>query len=152
MAESHVVSGLVSKRAELAGQIEHYYDLIKQLEADTAHIDAAIKLFSPDFNLNVIRAKQFRQRSSVFKHGDALVQVLDVMREANRPIASQEIAEILAGKAKAGSLDDEDKPLGYNCAAKHVNNVLRRLEKKGTVEICGNRPGYGKGSFLWRIV
>jgi hypothetical protein len=101
MAETHVVSGLVNKRAELTGQIQHYIQLIQRLEADKAHIDATIKLFAPDFNLNAIRAKQYRQRSSVFKYGDALVQVLDVMREADRPIASQEIAEILAAKASA---------------------------------------------------
>jgi hypothetical protein len=56
------------------------------------------------------------------------------------------------GAYSAEAAEGDEKPLGYGCAAKHVNNVLRRLEKKGLVEIYGNRPGYGRGSYLWQIV
>ena len=57
MAESHVVTGLVAKRAELAGQIETCRRELEHLEADVGHLDGAIKLFAPDYKLENNRAK-----------------------------------------------------------------------------------------------
>lgn len=147
MAETHVVSGLAAKRSELTGQIEHYHTLISRLAADVAHIDAAIKLFAPDFDLRSVRSKAYRVRSSIFRYGDALVQVLDVMRAAGEPVTSSQIARTLLAK-----LGNASEGQDYNCAAKHVNNALHRLRKNSVVEICGNLPGKGKGQHLWRIV
>jgi hypothetical protein len=47
MAEPHVLTGLIAKRAELAGQIEHAQDKLRQLAIDLDHIDAAIHIFDP---------------------------------------------------------------------------------------------------------
>ncbi len=49
MAESHVVSGLVAKRAELAGQVEQCRLELERLVADMGHLDGSIKLFAPDY-------------------------------------------------------------------------------------------------------
>ncbi len=46
MAESHVVMALISKRAELAGLIEHQQKEMGRLADDLAHLDATFKLFS----------------------------------------------------------------------------------------------------------
>jgi hypothetical protein len=45
MAESHVVTALVSKRAEMAGLIEHHRKEMGRLATDLAHLDATLKLF-----------------------------------------------------------------------------------------------------------
>lgn len=145
MAESHAVSGLAAKRSELTGEIAHYQALIKRLTADVAHLDAAIKILAPEFDLRTVRAKEYRKRSSIFSHGDALVQVLDVMREAGEPITSIQIAQALL--MKHGEAEGD-----YNCAAKHVNNALHRLRKKNLAELCGVIPGKGKGTNQWRLV
>ena len=44
MAESHVVADLITKRAELAGVIEHQQKEIGRLADDLAHLDATLKL------------------------------------------------------------------------------------------------------------
>ena len=49
MAQSHVVSGLVEKRGELAGQAEHHGRELKRLAQELGHLDAAIRLFDPDY-------------------------------------------------------------------------------------------------------
>jgi hypothetical protein len=147
MAETHVVSGLAAKRSELTGQIQHYQTLIQRLTADVAHIDAALKIFAPNFDLRTVRTKAYRAKVSIFRHGDALVQVLDVMREAGEPVTSSQIAQTLLAKLGDGS-EGQD----YNCAAKHVNNALHRLRENGLVEICGNLPGKGRGQHLWKLV
>lgn len=65
MAETHVVSGLAAKRSELTGQIEHYHTLIKRLTADVTHIDAALKIFAPDFFIDGQKKAQKQQQPDI---------------------------------------------------------------------------------------
>jgi len=44
MADPHVVSGMVAKRAEMAGLIDHHRKQITGLEASLTHLDATLKL------------------------------------------------------------------------------------------------------------
>lgn len=71
MAESHVVSGLVEKRAELAGKIDHYRWEMARLVEEVGHLDATIKLFSPEYNPNSIRAITYRERNRFFTRENA---------------------------------------------------------------------------------
>ncbi len=48
MADSQVVSGLVAKRGELAGEAERHRRALDQLAEDLRHLDATIRLFAPD--------------------------------------------------------------------------------------------------------
>jgi hypothetical protein len=48
MAESHVVSALVNKRAEIAGMITRPEQQLGQFRADLVHLDATIRLFAPE--------------------------------------------------------------------------------------------------------
>jgi hypothetical protein len=48
MAASHVVTALVTKRAEMAGLIEHHRKEMGRLAVDLAYLDATLKLFSPE--------------------------------------------------------------------------------------------------------
>jgi hypothetical protein len=51
MADPHVLTGLIAKRAEIAGQIEHTQDKLRQLVIDLGHVDAAIHIFDPSIEL-----------------------------------------------------------------------------------------------------
>ena len=59
MAESHVVSALVSKRAEIAGLIARTERQLGQFRADLVHLDATLRLFAPDWS-----RRRFRRRES----------------------------------------------------------------------------------------
>ena len=48
MAESHVVSALVRKRAEIAGLIARTERQLGQFRADLVHLDATLRLFAPE--------------------------------------------------------------------------------------------------------
>jgi len=50
MEERHVVSALVNKRAEIAGMIARAEQQLGQFRADLVHLDAAIRLFAPEWN------------------------------------------------------------------------------------------------------
>ena len=64
MAESLVVSGLVSKRSEVAGQIISYQAEISRLQESLSHLDGSIKLFSPEYDLRTIKAKRTNKRNA----------------------------------------------------------------------------------------
>ena len=61
MAETHVVSALVDKRAEIAGQITRFEQQLGQFRADLTHVDATIRLFAPDLEPGTIPAKVIRR-------------------------------------------------------------------------------------------
>jgi hypothetical protein len=54
MAESHVISALVSKRAEIAGMIARTEQQLCQFRADLVHLDATTRLFAPELEPKAI--------------------------------------------------------------------------------------------------
>jgi uncharacterized protein involved in exopolysaccharide biosynthesis len=48
MTDSHVVSALKAKRAEVSGHVGDLERKLKQTRANLASIDAAIRLFAPE--------------------------------------------------------------------------------------------------------
>jgi hypothetical protein len=53
----NTLAGLSEKRAEIAGQISHTRAALRQLIIDLDHIDAAIRLFDPNYDVEGIRQK-----------------------------------------------------------------------------------------------
>src|SRR3990172_4521142 len=92
MAEPHVLTGLIAKRAELAGQIEHTQDKLRQLVIDLDHIDAAIHIFDPTIELVEIKSRPVPPKHQAFK-GEVTRIVLATLRNAKRPLTTGEIAQ-----------------------------------------------------------
>ena len=67
MFEPHVVSALVKKRAELTGQIEHTQTQLRQFIIDLDNLDATIRLFVPDIDLEDIKPKPMPPRHAAYK-------------------------------------------------------------------------------------
>lgn len=77
MAESHVVSALATKRAEIAGMIARTQQQLGQFRADLVHLDATIRLFAPAMEPETIPAKRIRQSDPWFERGELSRRVLD---------------------------------------------------------------------------
>ena len=58
MAESQVVSGLVAKRGELAGEVERHRRELQPLGEELGHLDATIRLFDPSYALGAVGASK----------------------------------------------------------------------------------------------
>ncbi len=132
MAESHVVTGLVAKRAELAGRIEQCHRELKRLVADVSHLDGSIKLFAPDYNLEGIRAKTPRQRNQFFHQGECQRLVLEIFRDAEEPLSARQIAETLVERKEM-----EATPAMIEQMRKNAWGVVRRLAGKGVIRDTG---------------
>lgn len=150
MAESHVVSGLVAKHAELTGVIQFHQAEINRVTSDLKHLGATLKLFAPELDLRGLGTKRVtRSSASVggfkhFKNRESHTWVLDQLREAQQPLTTGVMAErIIIAKGL-----DDTKELRVSIQ-RTLTGTLRRLEKRELVKEVG-RAGNGL-SALWQI-
>ncbi len=58
MADPHVVTALVKKRAELAGLIEHLQSQVRESVLALDNVEATLRIFAPDIDLDEIAPRQ----------------------------------------------------------------------------------------------
>lgn len=93
MADTHVISALVDKRARIDGEIKMRRYQITRLEMELAHIDAVIRMFQPSYDIAKIATKRtFGKNPAGTRKGDGIRMALTVLREAEGPLTSNEIA------------------------------------------------------------
>jgi hypothetical protein len=143
MAETHVLSALLAKRSELAGKIEFTQTELRQLIIDLDNLDATIRLFEPEIDLEAIKPKPLPARNTAFR-GEVTRIVLSTLRKADKPLP---VYEITMHVMVARSLNAADKPL-LKVLAKRVGSCLRNNRDKGLVR---SVEGPNR-SVLWEIV
>lgn len=141
MTNEHVLSGLIAKRAELAGKIEMMQREIRTLVVSLDHVDAAIRIFDPTVDLEDIKSK-LPPRHMAFK-GEVSRLVLDTLRKSAKPMLVADLSLVVL-EGRGLSLDD--KPF-LRVLQKRVDACLRNLRKKGLVK--RTRPHGSLG--LWEI-
>jgi hypothetical protein len=142
MAESHVVSALANKRAEIAGMIARAQQQLGQFRADLVHLDATIRLFAPAMEPETIPPKRIRQSDLWFEPGGLSRRVLDALRRAAAPIRAPDL--VRAVMIDTG-LDPADRASLVRVQWK-VRDTLNRLNKRGLLASDG--AGHG---VVWRI-
>jgi hypothetical protein len=142
MGQTHIISGLVTKRAEIDGKIIARLAEIKDLKQVLHHLDRTIKVFSPEFDLRTIRATRTNTRNALFAHGEAQRLVLGVMRECGEAMTSRQIADAIIERKGFEALSST-----ITQVQKDVSNTLRRLERKEVVELSDNNDAI----LHWRI-
>lgn len=90
MAESHVISALVSKHSELQGNIKYHQEIVLKLKSELETIDKAIAIFDPSYKTTFIRAKRI-SNSSYFPHGELNRRIIECVKI--KPSTVNEIAE-----------------------------------------------------------
>ncbi len=143
MAEPHVLSALIRKRSVLAGEIEECERQIDQLRADLLHIDAAIRIFAPDYRPNEIRPKRARrQKGEGFAQGELMRLCLESVRKASDPITAKEVALAIM-QQKGFDVSDERT---VRLVEKRVFSTLTRREGSLVETVV-----YGPRSTGWRV-
>lgn len=104
MAEPHVVTALVAKRAELSGELAKLDERRAALKAHLNHLDAVLRLFC--YAGDPTKIKPRRKRNWIFRRGELQRMVLDIERQATKPLDKRDIsAEVLARKGWANDPD-----------------------------------------------
>ena len=140
MGHIHTVSGLVSKRSEMAGLIEHHQKEIERLRQGLYQVDAAIRIFDPTYRTRSIKATEYRRYSRIFKKGECYRLCLESLRCADDVLSTTLITEIIMHKKK---LTHEQK----STITDSVNNSLRFAERRGIVQ----RVGMDGISIRWKL-
>lgn len=144
MENEIVLAGLVFKASEIQGAIVALERQVAARRAELHSLQATIRLFRPDFDMQAVRVKRGYHRASPhFERGDLTRRCRDALREAQgEPIAAGAIvARAIADKG----LPPDDATLRRDFMAR-VLSSLHQLLKAGTVE----RIGHGLGA-RWRV-
>ena len=144
MPESHVISALASKRAELSGEIERTHQHLSKLIAELENLDATLLLFDPDYPIETIKPKAFRPPDDWSNRGEMTRVVLGILRQAAEPLTTRDIAlQLITDRA----LDTSDMRL-LRLMSKRVGVALRRQRMEDVV-----KSSQGPGQYmLWEIV
>jgi hypothetical protein len=135
MADTHVISALVKKRAELRGDIIHYKQLLSSLDKDLQTIDATIKIFDVDYDISSIKPV-IKARNRFFNNGEAKVLVLEVLKNSSLPLSTDKISNIIALNRKLSFENKTDKSnfqksilLALNTCLS--NSIVEKVSKDG---------------------
>lgn len=138
-----MVTGLVKKRAELAGELQATHERLRELVNQLEHLDATLRIVAPDMEVEAIRPKAFRPPDDWSKRGQMSRLVLSILRTAKEPLTTREIAaQMLLERA----LDTSDTRM-LRTMTKRVATALRDQRDKGRV-VSEDGPGTYQ---LWAV-
>jgi hypothetical protein len=90
MTETHVISALRAKRAEISWQVADLERQLARCRASLANIDATIRLFAPSLDPETITPKRTYRRTRYFSRGELQRRCLDALRKADGSSPSSE--------------------------------------------------------------
>ena len=139
MGEPHVISALVSKRAEVSGLLAEAVQRADRFRTDLAHLDATIRLFDPEIRPQAIRPKRAYQKDGWFGSGELPRLCLDILRRKQESMDTLAVAEEIATLKKVDTGDRRTMNLfiskaGKTMAALRSRGVLDSTRTGKTVE------------------
>lgn len=128
--ENHpLVTTLVRLHAKIGGEIFENKKRAEKLATDMKHVEAVIRMLSPDFKIASIAVRRRYKGNPWFKRGTLLRLALDALRAGTAPMTSKEVA--LAMLASKGVLPSAKEANGLAAA---IQTAFRKHEGK-SVEV-----------------
>ena len=132
MERPNTISGLQAKRTELVTLRKQLMREAKKVLCDIDHIDATIRLFDPDADIERIRLNRYATKHRAPK-GHMKRFVLGQFREATKPISSKDITE--AWIKDRGLSPDEST---FVILRKRIGASIVQAKNDGVIEEVGN--------------
>lgn len=139
----YMITGLVKRRAEIAGELTAAHERVAKLAQDLAAIDAALVVVAPDMEVEAIRPKMFRPPDDWANRGQMSRLVLSILRQSHDALTTREIA---AQMILERGLDAGDRKL-LPLMIRRVGAALRHQRDRGLVA-----SSEGPGNYqLWMV-
>lgn len=132
---NNTIHALTRKRRELTCQMNALADSHAQMGADLEALDAVLRMIDPDIDLSEIPALKVINRPAWARKGEIIRLVFTILRKANGPMTTDEIAARVAmdrGETKSARI------------RKSVYKALDMARQRGNV--CCASDG------LWEVV
>ena len=136
---NHVISGLIRRRREVAGDILDLLARVDVLANDLDALDRALRVFDPDIELDLIPALQVRPKPDWASRGETARAVFSVLCGASEPMPTRELTEAVLARR---GIEGEPTRLQI----KRVRKCLDRQRQRGT--LIGVSVG---GVLCWRV-
>lgn len=131
----HTISGLLSKRRDMLTEAERLRDRIAEIRNDLLALDRTLKTLGYEGDLEAMMPRAKRQ--VVFGRGELLRAIMDVLRDADGPMRSREIAqELIAVRG-----DDPRDQRYIADLTRRVGKALRTSKMDGRVKIARATTG-----------
>ncbi|MBA38443.1 MAG: hypothetical protein CMN61_08360 [Sphingobium sp.] len=132
----YMVTGLVKRRAALAGDMKRAQEALSQMARDMETLDAAIKLVAPDMEIEAIAPKFVKPPEDWSRRGEMSRQVLSILRTSPKPLTAREIASrMIVDRGLAAT------PKLLNLMTRRVSTCLRDRREQGLVRNPDTRVG-----------
>ncbi len=142
ISNHHTLSGLIRKRQEIAAELDAAQSRVRQLVLDIDAVDATIRLFQPDIDLDVVKVRPTPRRHEAHR-GDTSRLILSLLREAGEPLSHREITQRVM---TARGLNLADRALCQTMRDR-VGASLRGMRERGAL---ASNEGNGSG-MRWHL-
>ena len=92
LAHKPAMFPLIRLYARLAAELERPKRIVALVRADIEHVAAVILMLEPAFDLSTIAPRTRYKRNPLFKRGECFRSAVDVLRRAEGPLTSKEVA------------------------------------------------------------
>lgn len=127
MGTQHAITALRDKRGELSGTIDALQDQLRAAMIDLDHVDATLRMFDPEIELDEIRPKPLPPRHHAFK-GQVTRSILAMLRNEGAMDAKAITIRLMAER----DLNPNDKALS-KAMHKRIGAALRNLRERALV-------------------
>ena len=136
MGDVQVIGGLRDKRAELVGLVDRLEQQLADHRVNLTHLDATMRLFD-DLLLQITEPRQReRERASWFRPGECLRAIYDVLRDAQQPVTTRDVARRVIAAKGITVADDRTQALIQKtilASLSRAKSAIERLEVDGVV-------------------
>lgn len=126
------VAFLLRLHADLAGKIQQNKVEAESLQEGVHHVEAVIKMFAPDYNLQQIAPRRRLKQNAFFKRGTIFRRALDVLRARSEPMTVAQITEAVLVAAKiTNPTEQEEVDLRAAIRASLEHNAGKLVQRVG---------------------
>jgi hypothetical protein len=122
MAEKHVISALLGKRARLAGELRAKQAELRQIKRALEGVDLCIRMFKADYQPGAIEAKvTFGKSPAMLPKGAGSRTALEILRETGEAFTVPELARMILQR-----MEREPSERAIDMLAKTIHSSFRR--------------------------